>query len=76
MPLCRAITEHRERRTRHRELERDLAVFTSPAELSELEALIEAGAAGPDTDEVRDILYQQAMVRLIEPRRMHLFRTN
>jgi hypothetical protein len=74
MPLCQAVTERRERRLRHRSLERELAAFTSPAELSELDALLAATPPAAGADEIRDILYRQAMTRLLEPRMMHLFR--
>lgn len=74
MPLCQAVTERRERRMRRRSLERELAAFTSPAELSELDALLAAATPGADTDEIRDILYRQATARLLEPRTVHLFR--
>jgi hypothetical protein len=75
MPLCQAITERRERRMRHRSLERELAAFTSPAELSELDALLAATPVA-DAEEIRDILYRQAMTRLLKTRPMHLFRAN
>jgi hypothetical protein len=79
LPVCinafhHTVAERRARRARLRGLERDLAAFTSPNELSELDALMAASASpAADVEEIRAILYRQAVVRLHQPSSMHLF---
>jgi hypothetical protein len=57
---------------RRRALEHDLAAFVTPAERTELCALL-AGAPDEDLEEIQEILHRQAMARLLTP--VHLFGT-
>ena len=52
----------RENRRRRRRLAAELAAYTSPADLNDLNALLEAQPAGR-TQEIREILSHQAGVR-------------
>ena len=68
--LHAAATVRRARRLRRRRLEADLAAFSTPAERTELCALL-AGSPDEDVEEIQEILHRQAMARLLTP--VHLF---